>query len=85
MLIINRISFFDFLFVFNQYKSCGDKINTNFQSKKIPKRNTLCKCLPLIMLDSVIRVGEKNISKHFWKNVHIKQKRIKWRILLMMI
>ena len=53
-------------------KSCGDKINTNFQSKKIPKRNTSYKSLSLIMLDSVIRVGKENISKHFWKNVHIK-------------
>ena len=43
---------------------CNDKfiktkISTNFQSKKIPEENTsTCKCLSLIMLDSVIRVSK---------------------------
>ena len=40
-------------------KSNEDKINTNFQSKKITKGNTSYKCLPLIILDSVIRVNKK--------------------------
>ena len=40
-------------------KSYGDKVNTNFQSKKTPKENVSYKCLPLIMLDSVIRVSKK--------------------------
>ena len=38
-------------------KLYGDKINTNFQSKKIPKE--IIKRLSLIMLDSVIRVNRK--------------------------
>ena len=37
----------------------GDKINTNFQGKKIPKENASYKCLSLIMLDSVIRANKK--------------------------
>ena len=40
-------------------KSYGDKINTNFQGKKIPKEDPSYKCLSLIMLDSVIRVNKK--------------------------
>ena len=40
-------------------KSYGDQINTNFQGKKIPKENASCKCLSLIMLDSVIRANKK--------------------------
>ena len=40
-------------------KSYGDKVNTNFQSKKIPKENASYKYLSLVMLDSVIRVSEK--------------------------
>ena len=40
-------------------KSYGDKVNTNFQVKKIPKENASYKCLSLIMLDSVIRVSKK--------------------------
>ena len=40
-------------------KSYGDKVNTNFQVKKIPKENASYKCLSLIMLDSVIRLSKK--------------------------
>ena len=40
-------------------KSYGDKINTNFQGKKIPKEDASYKCLSLVMLDSVIRVNKK--------------------------
>ena len=29
-----------------------DRVNTNFQGKKVPKENALYKCLFLIMLDS---------------------------------
>ena len=40
-------------------KLYGDKMNTNFQGKKIPKENAPYKCLSLIMLDSVIRANKK--------------------------
>ena len=40
-------------------KSYGDKINTNFQGKKIPKENASYKCLSLIMLEYVIRANRK--------------------------
>ena len=54
-------------------KSYGDKINTNFQGKKIPKKNLSCKCLSLIMLDS--EKIKSIISKHFWKCVNMKLKK----------
>ena len=31
-----------------------DRVNTNFQGKKVPKENALYKCLSLIVLDSAI-------------------------------
>ena len=37
-----------------------DRVNTNFQGKKVPKENTSYKCLSLIMLDSIIRVNKKH-------------------------
>ena len=40
-------------------KSHGDKINTNFQGKKVPTENASYKCLSLIMLDPVIRANKK--------------------------
>ena len=46
-------------YIKTKIKSYGDRINTNFQGKKIPKENTSSKCLSLIILDSVIRVNKK--------------------------
>ena len=34
-------------------------MNTNFQDQEILKENASCKCLLLIMLDSVIKVNKK--------------------------
>ena len=36
-----------------------DRVNTNFQGKEVPKENASYKCLSLIMLDSVIKTGNK--------------------------
>ena len=40
-------------------KMYEDRVNTNFQSKKIPKENVSYKCLSLLMLDSVITANKK--------------------------
>ena len=45
-------------YIKTKIKSYGDKVNTNFQSKKIPKENASYKCLSLIMIDPVIRVSK---------------------------
>ena len=37
----------------------GNRANTNFQGKKVPKENTSYKCLSLIMLDLVTRANKK--------------------------
>ena len=36
---------------------------TNFQSKKMPKEKAPCKCLSIIMLDSVVKVKKKYYSQ----------------------
>ena len=46
--------------IMTKIKAYGDRVNTNFQGKKMPKENALYKCLSLIMLDSVIRVNKKH-------------------------
>ena len=56
-------------YIKTKIKSYGDKVNTNFQGKKVPKENASYKFLSLIMLDSVIRANKK---KHFWKSVNMK-------------
>ena len=37
----------------------GVRVNTNFQSKKVPKENASYNCLSVIMLDSVNRPNKK--------------------------
>ena len=46
-------------YIKTKMKMYEDRVNTNFQSKKVPKENASYKCLSLIMLDSVIRVNKK--------------------------
>ena len=50
-------------YIKTKIKMCEDRVNTNFQGKKVPKENASCKCLSLIMLDYVIRVNEKYYSQ----------------------
>ena len=40
-------------------KMYGDRVNTNFQGKKVTKESASYKCVSLVMLDSVIRVNKK--------------------------
>ena len=47
-------------YIKTKIKLYGDKVNTNFQGKKIPKENELYKFLSLIMLDSVIKANKKH-------------------------
>ena len=46
-------------YIKTKIKMYEDRLNTNFQGKKVPKENDSYKCLSLIMLDSVIRVNKK--------------------------
>ena len=46
-------------YIKTKIKMYKDRVNTNFQGKKVPKENASYKCLSLIMLDSVIRVNKK--------------------------
>ena len=46
-------------YIKTKIKMYGNRVNTNFQVKKVPKDYASYKCLSLIMLDSVIRENEK--------------------------
>ena len=66
-------------------KLFGDKLDTYFQSKKIPEENTSYKCLSLIMLDSVIIVNKK----YYALTTHLEESKYeikmnKMEILIMM-
>ena len=46
-------------YINTKIKSYGAKVNKNFQVIKIPKENSSCKCLSLVMLDSVAKSSKK--------------------------
>ena len=46
-----------------------DRVNTNFQVKKVSKENASDKCLSLITLDSVIRVNKKYYPQTLLKEI----------------
>ena len=48
-------------YIKTKIKSYGDRMITNFQGKKVPKESAWYKykCLSLIVLDSVIKIGKK--------------------------
>ena len=49
-----------------------DIIITNFHNKNMPKEKVPCKCLPIIMLDSVIESDEKYYPQTFLVQENIK-------------
>ena len=50
---------------------------TNFHNKKIPKEKAPCKCLSIIMLDSVIKVNKKYYPQIFLEECKYVQEKIK--------
>ena len=46
-------------------KMYENRVNTNFQCKKVPKKDASYKCLSLIVLDSVVRVSKKYCPQTF--------------------
>ena len=52
-------------YIETKIKMYEDRVNTNFQGKKVPKENASYKCLSLIMSDSVIRVNKKYYPQTF--------------------
>ena len=50
---------------------------TNFQSKKMPKEKAPCKCLSIIMLDSVIKAKKKYYPQTLLEECKYEHKKIK--------
>ena len=58
-------------------KTYGDSVITNFHDKKMPKKNTPCTCLSIIMLDFVINTKKKYYHQIFLEESKYEQIRIK--------
>ena len=50
---------------------------TNFHNKKMPKEKSPCKCLSIIMLDSVIKANKKYYPQTFLEECKFVHEKIK--------
>ena len=55
----------------------ADSMVTNFHNEKMPKETAPCKCLSIIMLDSVIRANKKYYPQTFLEECKYVQEKIK--------
>ena len=62
-------------YIKTKIKMYDNRMNTNFQGKEVPKVDASYKCLSLIMLDSVVKVGKKYYLQVFLEECkYIKRK-----------
>ena len=59
-------------------KIYADNMVTNFHNKKISKEKAPCKCLSIIMLDSVIKANKKYYPQTFLEECKYVQEKIKF-------
>ena len=65
-------------YIKTKIKTCSDIIITNFHNKKIPKEKVPCKCLSIIMLDSVTESEKKYYPQTFLVECKYVQEKIKF-------
>ena len=82
---VNEIDFeskptygYDDKLIKTKIKTLADIIITNFHNKKMPKEKVPCKCLSIIMLDSVIESDEKYYPQTFLEECKYVQEKIKF-------
>ena len=64
-------------YIKTKIKTYGDSVITNVHNKKIPKEKAPCKCLSIIMLDSIIKAKKKYYRQTIFYEFKYEQKRIK--------
>ena len=62
-------------YIKTKIKVYGDNMITNFHNKQMPKEKEPCKCLSIIMLDSVIKANKKYYPQKFLEECkYVEQK-----------
>ena len=69
---------YDDKYIKTKIKTYADSIITNFHNKKMPKEKAPCKCLSILMLDSVIESDEKYYPQTFLEECKYVQEKIKF-------
>ena len=64
-------------YIKTKIKIYAGSVITHFQSKKMPKEKAPCKCLSIIMLDSVIKAKKKYYPQTLLEECKYEQERIK--------
>ena len=64
-------------YIKTKIKIYADSIVTNFHNKKMPKEKSQCKCLSVIILDSVIKANKKYYPQTFLEECKYAQEKTK--------
>ena len=64
-------------YIKTKIKTYAGSIITNFHNKKMPKEKAPCKCLSIIMIDSVIKANKKYYPQTFLEECKYIQEKIK--------
>ena len=64
-------------YIKTKIKIYAGSVITNFHNKKMPKEKAPCKCLSIIMLDSVIKANKKYYPQTFLEECKYVQEKIK--------
>ena len=67
----------DVKYIKTKIKTYADSIITNFHNKKMPKEKAPCKCLSIIMIDSVIKAKKKYYPQILLEECKYDQEKIK--------
>ena len=69
-------------YIKTKMKIYGGSVNTNLQGKSVPKEKGPCKCLSIIMLDSVVKVKKKHYPQMLLEECKYEPKKIKMENLI---
>ena len=72
----------NYIYIKAKIKIYAGSMITNFQSKKVPKEKAPCKCLSIIMLDSVIKAKKKYYPQTLLEECKYEQEKIKMENLI---
>ena len=67
----------DVKYIKTKIKTYAGNIITNFHKRKMPKEKAPCKCLLIIMIDSVIKANKKYYPQTLLEGCRHKQEKIK--------
>ena len=78
----SKLVYDDDKYIKTKIKIYAGSIITNFHNKEMPKEKAPCKCLSIIMLDSVIKANKKYYPQTLLEECKYEQEKIKMENLI---